>query len=160
MCSSSPKAPKSQLAAEQPSTEGHWNPPKNDSPHPQTEEKPHQDRERGGRRGTITIKSIPCLPNGWPPNWRTVITKKFSRSCKDLEPYVRLPSLRIQQRNVHYKLALAKAFSSEWATTRASSICLCGGWSLCCCSCWPATPLEFRVEWGPLCSRETGTTGL
>ena len=35
-------------SSEQSSTEGHWNPPKNDSPHPQTEEKPHQDRERGG----------------------------------------------------------------------------------------------------------------
>ena len=35
VCPSPPaRAPKSQLAVEQPSTEGHWNSPRNDSTHP------------------------------------------------------------------------------------------------------------------------------
>ena len=52
--SSSPaRTPKSQLTAEQPSTEGCWNPPKKDTLCPRIKEKPQQD----GTRGTITLKS-------------------------------------------------------------------------------------------------------
>ena len=48
----------------------------------------------------------------------------------------------------------------DW-TTKAFAICLYGDWSPCCCKCWPSTtPREFRVEWGALCSRESGVTGL
>ena len=37
MCSFLPvSAPKSQLAVEQPLTEGHWNPPRKDTTHPKT----------------------------------------------------------------------------------------------------------------------------
>ena len=61
MCSSYPaRAPKSQLAIEQPSTGRHWNKPKKDTPHPRTNEK----LQKNGRRGTITIKSNP-IPARW-----------------------------------------------------------------------------------------------
>ena len=61
MCSSSPvRAPKLQLAVEQPSTGGHWNQPTKDTSCPKTKKKLQQD----GRRGTITIKSNP-IPAGW-----------------------------------------------------------------------------------------------
>ena len=46
------------------------------------------------------------------------------------------------------------------AVVRAFSICLCGDWILCCCSCWPALKGVQGGEWGTLCSRETGGTGL
>ena len=46
------RAPKSQLAVEQPSKGGHWNLPEKDIPSPKTKKKPQQD----GRRGTNTIK--------------------------------------------------------------------------------------------------------
>ena len=45
-------APKSQLAVEQPSTGGCWNPPKKDTPHSKKKEKLQQN----GRTGTITTK--------------------------------------------------------------------------------------------------------
>ena len=50
---------------------------------------------------------------------------------------------------------------SDW-TTRAFAICLGRDWTLCCGSCWPsAPPKEIQGgEWGTLCSRETGGTGL
>ena len=54
------RAPKLQLAVEQPSTRGHWNPPKKDTPHPVAKKKPQWD----GRRGVITIKLNTILP-GW-----------------------------------------------------------------------------------------------
>ena len=57
---SSFRAPKLQLAIEQPSTGRHWNPPKKDTPHPRTKEKPQQN----SRRGTITIISNP-IPSEW-----------------------------------------------------------------------------------------------
>ena len=45
--------------------------------------------------------------------------------------------------------------------TRAFAICLCGDWTLCCWAVDLQYPLrEFRVEWGTLCSRESGGTGL
>ena len=65
MCSFYPaRAPKSQLAVEQPSTGRHWNPQKKkkDNPHPRTNEKLQQN----SRRGTITIKS-----NAIPARWAT-----------------------------------------------------------------------------------------
>jgi len=52
MRSSPVRTPKLQLAVEQPSTGGHWNPPKKDTPHPKTQEKLQQDC----RMGTIMIK--------------------------------------------------------------------------------------------------------
>ena len=54
------RALESQLTAEQPSTERHWNSPKKDAWHPKTKEKPQWD----DRRGTITIKSNP-ITTGW-----------------------------------------------------------------------------------------------
>ena len=63
----------------------------------------------------------------------------------------------------HYKLALPRAFASDW-TTMAFAICL---WNFC-----RLNPVllqlltldvpgrEFRVETGILCSRKTGRTGL
>jgi len=61
---------------------------------------------------------------------------------------------------VNYKLALAKSTANDWKT-RAFAICLCGDWTLCCWAVDLQHPLrEFRVEWGTLCSRESGGTGL
>ena len=42
---------------------------------------------------------IPHLLGGWLTNWRTMISTKFSHCCEDSEPHIRLPSLRIQERN-------------------------------------------------------------
>ena len=50
----------SQLTAEQSSTGRHWNSPKKDTQHPKTKEEPQWD----GRRGAITITSIP-ITAGW-----------------------------------------------------------------------------------------------
>ena len=52
MCPFSPsRTPKLQLAAEKPSTEDGWMPPKKDTPHPRAKEKPQKD----GRRGKIVF---------------------------------------------------------------------------------------------------------
>jgi len=53
------RAPKLQLAVEQPLIGGHWNPPKKDNPHPNTRKKPH---EMVG--SAVTIKSNP-ISAGW-----------------------------------------------------------------------------------------------
>jgi len=55
MRSSSARAPKLQLAAEQLLTEECWIPPKKDTPHPRAKEKPQED----GRRGKIVFKIKP-----------------------------------------------------------------------------------------------------
>ena len=56
MHSSSPaRTPKLQLAAEQPSTEECWIPPKKDTPRPRAKEKPQKD----GKRGEIGIRIKP-----------------------------------------------------------------------------------------------------
>ena len=63
MCSSSPvRAPKLQLAVEQPSIGGHWNlsKKKKDTLCPETKKKLQWD----GQRGVNTIKSNP-IPAGW-----------------------------------------------------------------------------------------------
>ena len=79
MCSSPPvRAPKSQLAVEQPSTTGCWNLPKKkkkDTPHPKTKMK----LQKEGRRGTITIKLNP-IPTGW------VIHKLENKNTKEVLP--------------------------------------------------------------------------
>ena len=87
MCSSFHiRAPKSQLAVEQPSTEGHWNPPKKDTPGPKRKKK------RDGRRGTITTKSNPT-PAGWVTHkLENSNTKKSSHCCEGSEPHITLPT--------------------------------------------------------------------
>ena len=63
MCSPPPlRAPKLQLAVEQPSMGRHWNPPSKDTLCPKTKKKLQQD----GRRVTIMIK-----PNFIPAGWVT-----------------------------------------------------------------------------------------
>ena len=94
------RAPKLQLAVEQPSTGKHWNPPKKDTPHPKTKKKPQWD----GRRGAITIKSNPIPARlSDPQNWGTIIPKKFSHCCESSEPDVRLPTLGIWWREINNK---------------------------------------------------------
>ena len=89
MCSSPPaRAPKVQLAVEQPSTGGCWNLPKKDTSRPQTKKKP----QKGSRRGTITIKSNPIL-DGWVTH---ILEKNNTKEVLPLlcsEPYISLPSL-------------------------------------------------------------------
>ena len=51
------RAPRSQLAIEQPLTGGHWNPPEKDIPHPETKKKPQEDC----RRSVTVIKSDQIL---------------------------------------------------------------------------------------------------
>ena len=87
------RAPKLQLAVEQPSTGGCRNPPKKDTPCPKTKKKLQQD----GRRGAIMIISNPIPLREWPTDWRTIIPKKLSHSHKDSEPHIWLSSLRIWQ---------------------------------------------------------------
>ena len=48
---------------------------------------------------------------------------------------------------------------SNWITTRASDICLCGDWTLAAELQHPLRGIQGG-EWGILCSRETGATGL
>ena len=71
------------------------------------------------------------------------------------------PSIRVFSNDgiVNHKLALAKSFC-QWLNSNNKGIC--GDWTLCCCSCQPSTPPEGDQggEWGTLCSRETGVTGL
>ena len=55
MSSSSARTPKSQLAAEQPSIGERWIPPRKDTPHPRTKEKPEQD----GRMGETAFRIKP-----------------------------------------------------------------------------------------------------
>ena len=82
MRASSPaRAPKSQLAVEQPSTGRHWNPPKKATPHPKTKEKPQWN----GRRATITIKSNPILA-GLLTDWRTIIPRVCTDYSQNLSP--------------------------------------------------------------------------
>ena len=67
MCSSSPeRAPKSQLAVDQPLAGGCWNPPKRETPRPEKKKKLQQD----SRQGEIMIKSNP-VPTGisWWLRW-------------------------------------------------------------------------------------------
>ena len=52
--SSSVKIPKLQLIAEQLLTGEYWIPPKKDTPHPRTKEKPQQD----GMKGKIMFRKI------------------------------------------------------------------------------------------------------
>ena len=60
------RAPKSQLAVDQPSTGGHWNLSKKKKkiPHVQRQRGSHRKPQQDGRKGTITIKSSP-IPAGW-----------------------------------------------------------------------------------------------
>ena len=96
MCSSPPgRASKSKLAVEQPSTEGHWNLPKKDTPCPKTKKKLQQD----GWRGTITIKSNP-IPT------RCVTLKLENNNTKEVLPPLwrfwtpcKAPSLGIWQKD-------------------------------------------------------------
>ena len=80
------REPKSQLAAEQPSAGGRWNPPKKDTACPRTKEKPQQDGRRVQARYPL---------GGRPTNWRTLMPKKFSHSCEGSRLHIRLPSLGI-----------------------------------------------------------------
>ena len=95
MHSSPARAPKLPLAVELSLTGGCWNPPKKDAPCPKTKKKLHQD----GRRGTITIKSN-AIPVGWVTHkLENNNTKEVYPLCEGSEPYIRLPSLGIQQRD-------------------------------------------------------------
>ena len=58
--SSPARAPKSQLAVEQPSARGLWNPPRKDTPRPKTKQKLQQD----GRGGPIMINQTLYWPRG------------------------------------------------------------------------------------------------
>ena len=60
MGSSPVRAPKLQLAVDQPSAGGHWNKLKKDTPHPKTKKKVQWDC----RMGTVTMKSNP-ISSGW-----------------------------------------------------------------------------------------------
>ena len=83
------RAPKSQLTVDQPSTGGHWNPPKKDTPRPEIRKKLQQD----SRRGTITIKSNP-LRAGWvTQELENNRTKEILHRYEGSEPHMRLPSL-------------------------------------------------------------------
>ena len=80
------RAPKSQLAVEQPSTEGCWNPPKRDTPRLKRKKKP----QREGRRGKSQQNQIP-IPAGWVTNkLENINTKMSSHCCDGSEPPITL----------------------------------------------------------------------
>ena len=84
------KTPKSQLTAEQPSTEKCWNLPKK-----------IPDIRRQGRSHNETVggySQIPYPTGGLPKNWKIIIPQKFSHRSESPEPHIRLPSLGVQQR--------------------------------------------------------------
>ena len=61
---------------------------------------------------------------------------------------------------VNYKLAFAKSIANDW-TKKPFAICLFGDWIQCCIALALQQSLrEVRVEWGTLCSTESGGTGL
>ena len=88
-------APKSQLAVEQPSSGGCWNPPKTDT---------HIQRQR--RSHNIMVGGVqsqknqsPYLLGGQPTNWRTIIPRNCLTVGKGSEPHIGLLSLGIWQRD-------------------------------------------------------------
>ena len=90
-CASPPaRAPKSQLVVEWPSTGGCWNPPKKDTPHLKTKEKPQWD----SRRGVIMLKSNPILAEWVTHKLENSNAKKFSHWCEGTEPHVSFPAWR------------------------------------------------------------------
>ena len=90
-CASPPaRAPKSQLVVERPSTGGCWNPPKKDTPHLKTKEKPQWD----SRRGVIMLKSNPILAEWVTHKLENSNAKKFSHWCEGTEPHVSFPEWR------------------------------------------------------------------
>ena len=94
------RAPKSQLAVEQPSTGGCWNLPKKDSPCPKTKKNLQGD----GRRGTITIKSNP-IPAGLVTH-KLVVVQLFSHVQLFVTPWTQggMPGLPVP----HHLLELAQ----------------------------------------------------
>ena len=79
-----------QLAFEQPWTGGCWNPPKKDTPHLKTKEKPQWD----SRRGVIMLKSNPILAEWVTHKLENSNAKKFSHWCEGTEPHVSFPEWR------------------------------------------------------------------
>ena len=109
--SSPPRAPKSQLAVEQPSARGLWNPPRKDTPRPKTKQKLQQD----GRGGPIMINQTLYWPSGWRTNWRTIILpEKFSHCYEGSRLHIRLCSLGVWQRDWESPGNLTLKVSRAW----------------------------------------------
>ena len=95
MHSSSPaRAPKLQLAVEQPLTGECCKPPKRI---------PHVQKQRSHSKMVVGVQTqqnqIPYPPGGWPTDWRTIIPKKFSHYCKHSRLHIRLHNLGVRQRD-------------------------------------------------------------
>ena len=92
--SSAARAPKSQMAGE-PSTWRHWNPPKEDTPHPRKMKKPQWN----SRRGIIMIKTKSYTH--WVCNSQS--GEQYQRSsqhcCEACRLHIRLASLEIWWRD-------------------------------------------------------------
>ena len=76
------RAPKSQLAVEQPFTGGYWNPPIMIS-HVQRQKRTWNKTVGGAQSWWNQILH---LPGRWLTNWRAIIPKKFSHCCEVLSP--------------------------------------------------------------------------
>ena len=110
MHSSSPaRAPKLQLAVEQPLTGECWKPPKRI---------PHVQKQRSHSKMVVGVQTqqnqIPYPPGGWPTDWRTIIPKKFSHYCEVSEPHIKLPSLEIWHRDWESPGNLSLSTSRIW----------------------------------------------
>ena len=94
VCSSPARATEVQLAVEQPSTGGCWNPPQEESPRPKTKK---SQWDGGGAQSRQN--QIPYPLGAWPTDRRTIIAKKLSHCCEGSEPHVRPSSLGTWQRD-------------------------------------------------------------
>ena len=90
MCASPPaRAPKSQLAVEQPSID---NAGTHQKRYPMSKDKKEAKERWEERHNHHKIKSH-TRQIGDPQNWRTIIPKKFYNCCEGSELHVRLPRL-------------------------------------------------------------------
>ena len=111
MCSSFHiRAPKSQLAVEQPLRGRHWNPPKK-IPLIQGQKRSHNKTIEGAQLKLNQILYPQC---GWLTNWRTIIPRKFSQCCEGSRPHIMLPSPGIWPRDWESPGNLTLQASENW----------------------------------------------
>ena len=104
------RARKLQLAVDQPLTGGLRNPPKKD---PMTKDKREVTVKQYEGHNHNKIKSHTSQV-GDPQNWRMIIPTKFSHCCEGSKPHIRLPSLRIRQKDREFPENLTLKVSGIW----------------------------------------------
>ena len=59
-----------------------------------------REKPQDGRRDATMIKSNPIPTGGQHTSWRTTTPQRFSHCCEGPKPHIRLPNLRISQRDL------------------------------------------------------------